>query len=69
MFIIYHLFLTIEYLVVNITITNLTGVITSPGYPQYMMQAHYEWTFRSTIPRARVAVYFEDINLYRSYGG
>jgi hypothetical protein len=45
------------------------GVITSPGYPQYMEQAHYEWTFRPTISNARVAVYFEEINLNRYHGG
>jgi hypothetical protein len=55
--------------VVKINITDQSGVITSPGYPQNMMQGHYEWTFRPTIPRARVALYFEEIDFTRQYGG
>jgi hypothetical protein len=57
------------YLVVKINVTNIYGVITSPGYPRYMKRAHYEWTFRPTIPRARVAVYFEYLDLRRIDGG
>ena len=46
-----------------------SGVLESPGYPDYMKQAHYKWTFRPTIPNARVAVYLENIDLRRNYGG
>lgn len=50
-------------------ITDLSGVITSPGYPQNMARGNYEWTFSSPLSHAKIAVYFEDINLDRSDRG
>ncbi|XP_031569045.1 deleted in malignant brain tumors 1 protein-like [Actinia tenebrosa] len=52
---------------ISLNIANFTGEISSPGYPRYMERAHYEWIFRPPIPRARIALYIEDIDLYRSY--
>ncbi|XP_031574161.1 deleted in malignant brain tumors 1 protein-like [Actinia tenebrosa] len=52
---------------ISLNITNITGEISSPGYPRYMERAHYEWIFRPPIPRARIALYLEDIDLDRSY--
>ncbi|XP_031551132.1 uncharacterized protein LOC116288477 [Actinia tenebrosa] len=51
--------------VTKLDIKSVFGVITNPGYPIYMEQAHYEWTFKPTIPRARVVMYFENIDLGR----
>ncbi|XP_031570660.1 uncharacterized protein LOC116304983 [Actinia tenebrosa] len=49
---------------VYLNVTTLAGVISSPGYPRYMKQARYEWTFvLPVIPRARMALYFESIDL------
>lgn len=53
-------------LVVNINVSSLSGVITSPGYPHYMQRANYEWTFRPTTPNTNVFVCFEDLDL-RTY--
>ncbi|XP_031559460.1 deleted in malignant brain tumors 1 protein-like, partial [Actinia tenebrosa] len=50
-------------------INDLTGVIVSPGYPQYMRQVHYQWTIRSILANAQVVVYFDNIDLRRYYGG
>ncbi|KAK3742114.1 hypothetical protein QZH41_004756 [Actinostola sp. cb2023] len=58
----------VRCMVVQLNITNLTGVITSPGYPYYMQQANYQWTFIPPVPRARVAVYFEDLSIERTFG-
>jgi hypothetical protein len=55
--------------VVKFNIVNLTGVITSPGYPLYMQRANYEWTFRKTAPHTKVVIYLEDIDLRRRSDG
>ncbi|XP_031571603.1 deleted in malignant brain tumors 1 protein-like [Actinia tenebrosa] len=48
---------------------NLSGVIESPGYPQYMRQVNYQWTFSNSVANAQVAVYFDNIDLRRYHGG
>lgn len=57
--------LTIIFPVKKRNVTDLYGEITSPGYPEYMEQAHYVWTFRPLHPQARIAVFFQSINLFR----
>ncbi|XP_031566698.1 uncharacterized protein LOC116301732 isoform X2 [Actinia tenebrosa] len=52
--------------VVNINVSSLSGVIRSPGYPQHMQRANYEWTFRPPIPNPNVIVCFDDLDL-RTY--
>ncbi|XP_031570637.1 uncharacterized protein LOC116304951 isoform X2 [Actinia tenebrosa] len=51
----------------NFNITDLSGEFTSPGFPHYMLQAHYVWTFRPSLPNANIAIFFEVLDLYRSY--
>ena len=45
------------------------GEITSPGYPRFMQQANYQWTFRPSFEHSNVILYFENIDLRRSIGG
>ncbi|XP_028514184.1 uncharacterized protein LOC110236530 isoform X2 [Exaiptasia diaphana] len=49
-------------------ISEMSGAITSPGYPWFMMQTDYRWTFTQNMTRGRVALYFEELDL-RRYGG
>ncbi|XP_028513990.1 uncharacterized protein LOC110235942 isoform X2 [Exaiptasia diaphana] len=49
-------------------ITEMAGVITSPGYPSFMTQGDYRWTFTQNMSRGRVALYFEELDLSQ-YGG
>lgn len=49
------------------TIKNLVGAISSPGYPRHMNQAHLTWTFKPV--KAYAVVEFEEIYLYRYDGG
>ena len=55
--------------VVKIQIRNLTGEVSSPGYPQNMEQANYHWVFRSPNPNTLVAFSFEDVQLQRQNDG
>ncbi|KXJ09165.1 Galectin-3-binding protein [Exaiptasia diaphana] len=50
-------------------ITEMTGVITSPGYPSFMMQADHRWTFTPNLTQGRVALYFDVLDLRRRYDG
>ncbi|KXJ06627.1 Lysyl oxidase-like 2B [Exaiptasia diaphana] len=50
-------------------ITKMTGVITSPGYPSFMMQADYRWIFMPNLTRGRVALYFDVLDLRRGFHG
>ncbi|XP_031551131.1 deleted in malignant brain tumors 1 protein-like, partial [Actinia tenebrosa] len=51
--------------IVKINITDLSGVITSPGYPQYMRRANYEWTLRPPVPNTLVLISFKEFDLRR----
>ncbi|KXJ20886.1 Lysyl oxidase-like 2 [Exaiptasia diaphana] len=48
-------------------ITEMTGVITSPGYPSFMMQADYRWTFMQSLTRTHVVLKFDELDLRRSW--